>query len=241
MIGRARRQWSVRDAAVREARRCRGELAAIRSAGPSISPTAALGWSVAAVLWGNGLVAVGRRVGHDQWITLVGVPLFGAAGWWWLQRRGCTRRAIGLRWPRPDLPRPLVILTGAAAVVAGVLTAAGLATAGQDRRGLRTVRTVVGTAFGEELVHRGVLLTVWAMSGASTGTTVAANAVVFGLWHATGADHAGEVAGPALAALTLVWLRLRSRSILVPAVFHAATNLGGVFSAREAFPAGPTG
>ena len=225
---------SIRGFLIREQGRCRLELAAIRSAGRSTSVCGAVVWSLAAIAWGNGVVAAGRRFGYDQWITVIGVPLFGLAGWWWLSRRGFRRQAIGLQVPRADHARLLTALTMATTVFAAVCAAAGLATFGQDLRGLRTIRIIVGTAFGEELIHRGVLVAVWASTGVACWHVVAANVVVFGLWHLAGAtcdgSHPGEVIGPAALAGPLVWLRLRSRSIFAPMAFHAATNLPGVFS-----------
>jgi membrane protease YdiL (CAAX protease family) len=229
---------SVQTFVGREADRCRAELATICSAGRPIPVAHALSWSVASIMWGNGVVAAGRRFGHDQWVTLVGVPLFGLAGWWWLARRGFRREAIGMQLPRIDHARLLTGLTVAAALFVGVCTAAGLATSGQDMRALRTTRTLVGTAFGEELIHRGVLLALWANTRVSASAAVVANMVVFGAWHIAGATchgfHPWEVFGPLVGAIPLVWLRLRFRSIFAPMAVHAATNIGGVFKAPKA-------
>ena len=225
---------SIRGFVIREHDTCRAELAAIRRDGSSTSVVAAVAWSLATIGWGNAVVLAGRRLGHDQWITLVAVPLFGLAGWWRLRGRRFGRRAIGVQLPRPDHSPVLTGLTVTAAVFAGICAIAGLATFGQDLRGLRTIRTIVGTAFGEELVHRGVLLAVWAGTGVKSWQVLAANMVVFGAWHVAGATgdgfHPVEVVGPAALALPLAWLRLRFRSILAPMAFHAATNVPGVFS-----------
>jgi membrane protease YdiL (CAAX protease family) len=127
-----------------------------------------------------------------------------------------------------------------------VCSLAGLASFGHDGRGLRTIRTLVGTAFGEELVHRGVLLAVWAGTGVAGWVVVAANIVTFGFWHIAGAScwlvecttdscrfQWAEVLGPGGLAVMLVWVRLRFASILAPAVFHAASNIIGVFRAPK--------
>jgi membrane protease YdiL (CAAX protease family) len=218
----------------REAGRCEAELVAIRSAGRPIHAASAVAWSVAAIIWGNGVVAAGRRFGHDQWITLVAVPLFGLAGWWWLARRGFRREALGIRFPRTDDARLLNGLTVAAALFVGAGALAALASFDPDMRGLRTVRTIAGTAFGEELTHRGVLLALWANTGLAPRQVLVANMVVFGAWHLAGASRGDfqtwEAIGPAILALPLVWVRLRSRSILAPATFHAASNISGVFN-----------
>ena len=225
---------SIRGFVIREQSTCRAELAAIRRAGSSTSAVGAVAWSLAAIGWGNAVVLAGRRLGHDQWITLIAVPLFGLAGWWRLRGRGFACRAIGVQPPRPDHTPFLTALMVVATVFAGICAIGGLATFGQDMRALRTIRTVVGTAFGEELVHRGVLLGVWASTGVTGRQVVAANMVVFGAWHVAGATgdgfRPGEVIGPAALALPLVWLRLRFRTIFAPMAFHAATNLPGVFA-----------
>lgn len=218
----------------REQDACRAELAAIGGDGRSTSVVGAVVWSLAAIGWGNGAVLAGRRFGHDQWFTLIAVPLFGLAGGWWLRRRGFPRQAIGLQRPRSDQAGFLTGLTVAAAVFAGLWAVAGLATFGQEMRGLRTIRTIVATAFGEELIHRGVLLAVWTSTGRTVWPVAGANMIAFGAWHLAGATgdgfHPAEVVGPAAVALPLVWLRLRFHSIFAPMAFHAATNLPGVFS-----------
>jgi hypothetical protein len=229
--------------AVREADRCRLELDGLRSDwGWSMSPRcAAAGWSVAAVAWGNGVVVVGRVVGGDQWITLSSVPGFGFLGWWWLWRKGFRRQAIGVRLPRADGARALTGAMWAAVGFVGVCSSVGLARFGHDMRGLRTIRTVLGTAFGEELSHRGVLLVLWANAGVSAGVVLVANVVVFAAWHVAGAWHVsgpgcgrfhpGDLFGPGVGAVLAVWLRLRFRSVFAPMAFHAATNIMGVFKA----------
>src|SRR5918992_2922911 len=103
----------------REIACCRSEIATLRSkTGRAVPLAAAVGWSAAAVMWGNAVVVAGRRYGHDQWISLVGVPVFGVAGAWWLCRqRGFRLTTIGLRLPR---------VGGGHIVVAGLTVAAAL-------------------------------------------------------------------------------------------------------------------
>jgi membrane protease YdiL (CAAX protease family) len=225
-----RRTRSVEDWVFTEAGCCGDELAAIRAAGPSTSPVVAVIWSAVAVVWGNGVVTAGRAFGHDQLATLVGVPLFGLAGWGWLARRGFRREAIGMRFPRVDRAGPLTVPTAVAAVVVAVGTVAGLATSADEMRPLRTIRTIVGTAFGEELIHRGVLLTLWASTGARASVVLAANMVGFGAWHAAGASCGGfrpaEVLWPTIGAALFVWLRLRFRSVWAPVTVHGLNVLG---------------
>lgn len=228
-------EWSsIRAFVSREQAAWRFELAAIRPAGSPTSVVGAVTWSLAATAWGNAVVLGGRRFGQDQWVTLIAVPLFGLAGWWWLRRRGFRRPAIGAQRPRTVHAPFLAPLLVVAAGVAGICALAGLATFGQERRGLRTIRTMVGTAFGEELIHRGVLLAVWAGTGLAAWQVAAANMIVFGAWHLAGAVcdgfHPEEVIGPAALAVPLVWLRLRFGSIFAPMAVHAATNLPGIFN-----------
>ncbi len=226
----------------REIEACRTELGEMGSDARGASPfRGAVGWSMAAVVWGNAVALVGRRFGHDQWITLFAVPLFGAAGAWWLcRRRGFRRSSIGLQLPRTRAVH--MFLTGvtvAAALLAAGCALVGLATFGQDMRGLRTIRTVVGTAFGEELIHRGVLLTLWANTGLSARRVLLANMVTFGAWHIASAFcdgfHPWQVFWPTIGAIVFVWLRLRFRSILAPIAVHAL-NVVGVFKPLYACP-----
>jgi membrane protease YdiL (CAAX protease family) len=190
-------------------------------------------WSVVAVALGNLVVMAGRHYGHDQWMTLVAIPALGGLAAWRLHRKGCPWPAIGFRTPRADKACVLWVLVAQAVVVAAACFALGLWGGGHDQRALRAVRTLFGTAFGEELIHRGVLVTVWANTGVRTRWVLLANMVAFGLWHAAGAVckgvHVGEVAGPMfLFAPPLLYMRLRFGSIFAPMAFHAASNMPGV-------------
>ena len=224
--------------AVGEMRCCRSELAALgrQTRSERLSVRSALAWSLATVMWGNGVVLAGRRYGADQWITLIGVPAFGGVGCWWLRRRGFSLSSIGLRAPFARNARWLTRALHAVALVAAVATVAGLATFSHDMRGLRTIRTIVGTAFGEELIHRGVLLTMWASTGVPARAVVAMNMVVFGIWHVAGATGDGfdprQVFGPTVGAVLFVWLRLRFASVFAPMAAHAI-NVFGVFERQD--------
>ncbi len=107
------------------------------------------------------------------------------------------------------------------------------------------VRVPFGTVVLEETLFRGVLLGLglrrWSQTAAVTVSCLA-----FGLWHALPARRAtsfnpvfagltgsrlgwmygvaAAVAGTAVAGLVLCWLRLRSRSLLAPALLHATVN-----------------
>jgi membrane protease YdiL (CAAX protease family) len=232
---------AVKAFVLREIGHCRSELERIRTeTSRSTSLRAAVVWSVVAVVWGNLVVLAGRRYGHDQWITLIGVPAFGGVGCLWLWRRGFRWDTLGLRAPRTDHAPLLTGLTVMAAVIAGACALAGLLTFGHEMRGMRTIRTIVGTAFGEELIHRGVLLAVWATTGASAWIVVVMNMVVFGAWHLAGATcdgfHGWQVFWPTVGAVLFVWLRLRFGSIFAPTAVHALNVTGVLKSPKPPCP-----
>lgn len=224
----------IRAGVVAEVGRGGVELDRLRAdAGRRTSLAGAVAGSLFAVTWGNGVVVAGRRFGHDQVITLLAVPALGVAGAMWLHRRKWPTRALGLRWPEADPPRRVgFALVGVAAASALAFGTVGLALGDAGLR-LRLVRLLVGTAFGEELLHRGVLLALWSSTPLRGPWVVAANLVTFGAWHAAGAVHPDafkpvEVIGAALATIPLLWARLRFRSLLIPTLFHAASNMPGL-------------
>jgi membrane protease YdiL (CAAX protease family) len=95
----------------------------------------------------------------------------------------------------------------------------------------------LGTAVFEEVIFRGVLLAVL-LRKTTTRNAVVVSSVLFGLWHLHSAvnDASGEgvaatigiVAGTivvtTLAGAGFAYLRLRSQSLVAPAVAHAALN-----------------
>ena len=107
------------------------------------------------------------------------------------------------------------------------------------------VRVPFGTVLLEETLFRGVLLGL-GLRRWSHMTAVNVSCLAFGLWHVLPArqvtsfnpvfadlagGHLGRaygvvaaVAGTAVAGLVLCWLRLRSRSLLAPALVHATLN-----------------
>ena len=113
------------------------------------------------------------------------------------------------------------------------------------------VRIPLGTVVWEEVAFRGVLLAVL-IRVLSVRSAVAVSAGVFGLWHvrptlsALAANGLGDGAvTPALAVLlgcsataaagvVLAWLRLRTGSLLAPALLHLATNSLGALAAAAA-------
>lgn len=110
---------------------------------------------------------------------------------------------------------------------------------------LALVRVPLGTVVLEETLFRGVLLGLGLRRWAQR-TALAASCAAFGLWHVLPArqvtsfnslteglagDPAGRalgvaaaVTGTALAGVVFCWLRLRSRSLLAPALVHWAVN-----------------
>ncbi|MCA1702096.1 MAG: CPBP family intramembrane metalloprotease [Actinobacteria bacterium] len=148
------------------------------------------------------VVVAGRRWnGQSEWITLVGVPAIGLAGAAVLWRRGWSRRDLSFRWPAVDPPRwfaqGAVVLAVALAAASGIIAKIS----GEELPAVEVVRLLVGTAFGEEFVHRAVVLGVWASTTVRSRWVVVANMGTFALWHVAGASHRSgfrwwEVAGP---------------------------------------------
>jgi membrane protease YdiL (CAAX protease family) len=107
------------------------------------------------------------------------------------------------------------------------------------------VRVPLGTVMLEETLFRGVLLGL-GLRRWSQATAVTVSCLAFGLWHVLPARHVtsfnpvfaglaggrlGQIFGvvaavvaTAVAGLVLCWLRLRSRSLLAPALVHATVN-----------------
>ncbi len=113
------------------------------------------------------------------------------------------------------------------------------------------VRIPLGTVLWEEVAFRGVLFAALTRL-VSTQAAAAMSAAVFGIWHVrptlsalTANDLAG---GPVLRATAValgcvstgvagrlfVWLRLRSGSLVAPALLHLATNTLGTLAAAAA-------
>jgi uncharacterized protein len=107
------------------------------------------------------------------------------------------------------------------------------------------VRVPLGTVVLEETLFRGVLLGL-GMRRWSQTTAVSVSCLAFGLWHVLPARHVtsfnpvfaglaggrlgwlygvvAAVVATAVAGVVLCWLRLRSRSLLAPALLHATVN-----------------
>jgi CAAX protease family protein len=113
--------------------------------------------------------------------------------------------------------------------------AADLAGAGLAYQAL--VRIPLGTVVLEEVAFRGVLLALLRRA-TSTAAAVAWSSALFGLWHIVPtvealrandlapslAAVAGAVLVTAAGGVAFCWLRLRSGSLVAPALAHVATN-----------------
>ena len=221
-------RWEF-DACVHELRRLRSP-----SDRPLVSSSVAVVATVVAVLWGNAVVWVGRRCVWDpEWITLIAVPSFGAAFVVLLRIQGWSWETLGARRPvAPDRRWPALLLAVWAVAMAGAATLWLVTGNAQDR--LETVRILIGTAFGEELVFRSAVLAIWLAAPVRLRVVVVANMVGFAAWHIVGAwkpdgFHPLEVLGPVLLAVPLLWARLRFHSVLASTTLHAV-NIAGVGS-----------
>lgn len=218
----------------REVARCRVELDRLRQCAPfALSVGGATAVSAVIALLGNGIVLLGHRWNAAGWTTLVGVPLLGAAGSLLLRLRGWRWGELG--WRRPTVAAPRAVpwsLLGAAPVAAAMSAVVWTEWTG-DVTVLDVIRLVVGTAVGEEIVHRGVVLATWLSTAVSARWILVANLATFALWHVAGAADKGpagvavDVGGPAVLGAALLWARLRYRSVFASAAFHGAGNLGG--------------
>jgi uncharacterized protein len=113
------------------------------------------------------------------------------------------------------------------------------------------VRIPLGTVLWEEIAFRGVLFAAL-VRVLSVRAAAVVGAAVFGLWHVRPtldgleandlADGAGGrtllvllvCLGTAAAGLLFTWLRVRTGSVLAPALLHLATNTVGVLAAAAA-------
>jgi len=165
-----------------------------------------------------------------------------------------ARRSAGLSWSelglgRADMGSGLRWGALAIAVVAGIVLLL-VATSpshfedssvAHDSTAVRYLEPLLliplQTVLFEEVIFRGVLLGVllrWTQRGYAIG----ASAIVFGLWHLPPALHdasgdgfsgglgivVGTITFTTIAGLIFGWLRLRSGSLLAPALAHIASN-----------------
>jgi uncharacterized protein len=169
------------------------------------------------------------------------------------------RLPAGVRWGGPA---GVVVTAGYAVALAVPALRPLLAdarVAGRDGADLAyqaLLRIPVGTVLWEEVAFRGVLLAVLRRLVPSPAA-VGASSVLFGVWHvrptldglavnglargpvATGAAVLLGCLGTAAAGVLLTALRLRSGSLLAPALLHLATNSGGLGAAAAAIRLSP--
>ncbi len=178
-----------------------------------------------------------------------------AAGLSW-DELGLARRraAAGARWGTGCLALVAVAYLVTLAVPAGRPLLTDARTGGLDGGELAyqvLVRIPLGTVVWEEVAFRGVLLAVLTRV-LSVRAAVAVSAVVFGVWHvrptlsalaANGLADGTVLTGLAVllgcsataaAGVVLAWLRLRTGSLLAPALLHLATNSLGALAAATA-------
>lgn len=180
----------------------------------------------------------------------VPVNLMVAAGLLALARaRGVSWKALGIS--RETLGRGAAVGGATFLVVAVVLVIAGLVPVTrplfEDERAARLgggavayhvlVRIPLGTVVLEEVAFRGVVLALL-LGTTTTRAAVAWSSALFGLWHIVPTFEAletnrldagvlplaGAVVVTAAAGVAFCWLRLRSQSLLAPALAHLATN-----------------
>jgi membrane protease YdiL (CAAX protease family) len=157
---------------------------------------------------------------------------------------GLRRRTLvpGLKYGLAALLVVLLVLVVAAVIPAtnGFLHDSRAAISGARLFYELVVTISLGTVVPEELAFRGVLLgaalRLWTMRWA-----VLVTSVLFGLWHVAPTLHTmsdnqsvrhasavlvvlGAVAVTSAAGVIFCWLRLRSRSLVAPAIAHFATN-----------------
>ena len=211
-----------------------------RGPSPEVPVSVAVALTGATIVWGNAVVLATRAMsgGARDVFTTVTHPLFGAALCASMRMNGWQSADMGLAMPSRvelfQLKQPLRYLGAAlAAAVAALFILDGADKEGSSAR-LSTLRLVVGTAFGEELIHRGALFALWSSTGCSPQTVVVANGLAFGAWHLAGVrsqgrlGRASEVFVPAIAGTALfLWGRCRSKSVAGSWALHLTTNLPG--------------
>ena len=178
-----------------------------------------------------------------------------AAGLSW-EELGLSRRRVraGLRWGGPCCAVVAVGCATALAIPAVRPLFADARLAGADGAEIAyqvLVRIPLGTVLWEEIAFRGVLLAALTRL-IPPPAAIAASAVVFGSWHirpTLSAVAANDLAGGPVARVLAVvlgcavtagagwlfaWLRVRSGSLLAPALLHLATNTLGTLTAAAA-------
>ena len=211
--------------------------------------------SAGLAVWNNLVV---HRLPYVAANATATAAVLGAARWAGLSREelGLARRSLpaGLRWGGACA---VPVATGYAVALAVpalrplLLDGRVAGRGGADLAHQALVRIPVGTVLWEEVAFRGVLLAVLRRL-VPPPAAVGASAVLFGVWHvrptleglaandldrgpvATGAAVVLGCAGTGAAGVLFAALRLRSGSLLAPALLHLATNSFGVGAAATA-------
>jgi membrane protease YdiL (CAAX protease family) len=224
-------------------------------------PIGLTGALVAVLAGWNNLIVI-RLPGYPESYVVANVAATGAllaaaraAGLTW-DELGLSRRRLsaGLRWG--GVCSALVAAGYVIAVVAPALRplltdARVRGMDGSEIAYQALVRVPFGTVLWEEVAFRGVLLAALARV-LSLPAAAAASSAVFGIWHIrptlsaleandlvhgpvpTGAAVLLACLGTAAAGVLFTWLRLRSGSLLAPALLHLATNSLGTLAAAGA-------
>ncbi|HET6393784.1 MAG TPA: CPBP family intramembrane glutamic endopeptidase [Blastococcus sp.] len=217
----------------------------------------ALPLSAALAVWNN-LVVHRLPASYVAANATATAAVLGAARWAGLSREelGLARRALpaGLRWGSAcAVPVAAGYALGLAVPALRPLLLDGRVAGrgGADLAHQALVRIPVGTVLWEEVAFRGVLLAVLQRL-VPPPAAVGASSVLFGVWHvrptleglaandlargsaATGAAVLLGCVGTAAAGVLFSGLRLRSGSLLAPALLHLATNSIGVGAAAAA-------
>jgi uncharacterized protein len=206
----------------------------------------AVAWNLVANLWLPRAVYVPGAAATAALLVAVAVRVGGASA----AELGLGRRDLGrgLAWGAAAAAAVAVVLALGAAWPATRGLFEDRRTEGASAAAvlyLALVRVPLGTVLLEETLFRGVLLGLgrrrWSPAAAA-----AVSSAAFGLWHVLPARQvtsfnpvtegladdpatqvlgvAAAVAGTALAGLVFCWLRLRSGSLVAPALAHWATN-----------------
>ena len=216
-------------------------IASIRSGpAPKVPVAVAVTASAGAVVAGNAVVLLQRRLGGTagELLTTVAHPLLGLAGASVLIGAGWRRRDVGLSLPSggtlASVRRPALAVAWALGVAVVATWIRGGTHDGVSDR-VTVLRLMIGTALGEELIHRAVLFPLWAATGRPSRDVGVANGVAFGAWHLAAVAPKGwggriaGILGPAVPGTALfLWGRCRSGSVVGSWLLHVATNLPGV-------------
>lgn len=109
------------------------------------------------------------------------------------------------------------------------------------------IRIPLGTALGEEVLFRGALLGLL-LTTSRKWTAVALSSLFFGFWHVLPtmsvqtanqslsslpltAVIPGAIVSTALAGVVFAWLRIRTRHLAAPVIFHAMINASALVAA----------